>query len=147
MTFVSLTHQIDSGLKRGYKETEIVDAVIRAIYLQSRLKSYVETLKDQSLPKLRNILRVHYREISASELYQNLATTFQGPKEISQQFLLRSLDLRNKVGFASKESDCEVQHDEPLIQKTFMTGLRDNILAANLRPIPRLSGLTDEDLM
>ena len=62
-----------------------------------------------------------------------------------QQFLLRALDLRNKVGFASKE--CEVQYDESFIQKTFMksfeTGLRDNILAANLRTILRTSGLTD----
>ena len=151
LTFVSLTHQIDSGLKRQYKECEIVDAVIRAISLHSSLRSYVETLNDLSLPKLRKILRVHYREKSASELYQQLATIFQHPKETAQQFLLRALDLRNKVGFASKESDCEVHYDEPLIQKTFMksfeTGLRDDILAANLRPILRSSPLTDEDLM
>ena len=44
LTFVSLTHQIDSGLKRNYKESEIVDAVIRAISLHSSLRSYVETL-------------------------------------------------------------------------------------------------------
>ena len=151
LTFVSLTHQIDSGLKRQYKECEIVDAVIRAISLHSSLRSYVETLNDLSLPKLRKILRVHYREKSASELYQQLATIFQHPKETAQQFLLRALDLRNKVGFASKESDCEVHYDEPLIQNTFMksfeTGLRDDILAANLRPILRSSPLTDEDLM
>ena len=30
LTFVSLIHQIDSGLKRGYKESKIVDALIRA---------------------------------------------------------------------------------------------------------------------
>jgi hypothetical protein len=151
LTFVSLTHQIDSGLKRNYKESEIVDAVIRAISLHSSLRSCVETLNDLSLPKLRKILRVHYREKSASELYQHLATIFQQPKETAQQFLLRALDLRNKVGFASKESECEVQYDEPLIQKTFMkpfeTGPRDDILAANLRPILRTSGLTDEELM
>ena len=150
LTFVSLTHQIDSGKKRSYKETEIVGAVIRTISLHSSLRSYVETLKDLSLANLRKILRVHYREKSASELYQNLATIFQEPKE-TQEFLLRALDLRNKFGFASKESDCEVQYDEPLIQKTFMksfeTGLMDDILAANLRPILRLSGLTNEDLM
>ena len=151
LTFVSLTHQIDSGLKRKYKESEIVDAVIRAISLHSSLRSYVETLSDLSLPKLRKILRVHYREQSASELYQQLATIFQRPKETAQQFLLRARDLRNKVGFASKESDCEVYYDEPLIQKTFMksfeTGLREDILAANLRTILRSSPLTDEDLM
>ena len=151
LTFVSLTHQMDSGLKRKYKEQEIIDAVIRAISPHSSLRSYVETLSDVSLPKLRKILRVHYRAKSASELYQQLATVFQQPKESAQQFLLRALDLRNKVGFASKEADCEVCYDESLIQKTFMksfeTGLRDDILAANLRPILRDSTLTDEDLM
>ena len=104
-----------------------------------------------SLSKLRKILRVHNREKSASELYQQLATVFQHPKESAQQFLLRALDLRNKVGFASKEAEFEVCYDESLIQKTFMksleTGLRDDILAANLRPILRDSTLRDKDLM
>ena len=56
LTFVSGTHQIDSGLKRQYKEWEIVDAVIRAISLYSSLRSSVETLSNLSLPKLRKIL-------------------------------------------------------------------------------------------
>ena len=46
-------HQIDSDRKRGCKESEIVDAVIRAILPLSNLRSYVETLCDLSLPKLR----------------------------------------------------------------------------------------------
>ena len=44
-----------------------------------------------------------------------------------------------------------MQYDQLLIQQTFMksfeTGLRDDILAANLRRILRISGLTDEELM
>ena len=115
LAFVSLTHQMDSGLKRKYKEQEIIDVVILAISPQSSLRSYVETLSDVSLPKLRKILRAHYREKSASELYQQLATVFHQPKESAQQFLLRALDLRNKVGFASKEADCEVCYDESLM--------------------------------
>ena len=102
LTFVSLMHQIDSGLKRGYKESEIVDAVIRAIAPHSSLRSYVETLCDLSLAKLRRILRVHYREKAASEVYQQLATVCQQSNESPQQFLLRALDLRNKVNFASQ---------------------------------------------
>ena len=46
-------HQIDSGLKSGYKESEIVDAVIHAISTHSSLRSYVETLCDLSLETLR----------------------------------------------------------------------------------------------
>ncbi len=33
------------------------------------------------------------------------------------------------------------------IHEVFETGLRDDILAVNLRPILRTSGLTDEELM
>ena len=151
LTFVSLMHQIDSGLKRGYKESEIVDAVIRAISPHSSLRSYVETLNDLSLAKLRRILRVHYREKAASEVYQQLATVCQQSNESPQQFLLRALDLRNKVNFASQESDCEFNYGLSLIQKTFVksfeTGLRDDILASNLRATLRTQGLTDEELM
>ena len=72
LTFVSLTHQIDSGIKRGYKETEIVDAVIRAISLHSSLRSYVETLKDLSLPKLRKILRPTYHLLTIHPTFLSL---------------------------------------------------------------------------
>ena len=41
LTFVSLMHQIDSGLKRDYQENEIVDAVICAISPHSSLWSQV----------------------------------------------------------------------------------------------------------
>ena len=88
LTFVSLSHLIDFGLKRQYKESEVVS-------LHSSLRNYVETLNYLSLPKLRKIFRVHNREKSASELYQQLTTVFQHPKETAQQFLLRALDLRN----------------------------------------------------
>ena len=152
LTFVSLMHQIDSGLKRGYKESEIVDAVIRAISLHSSFGSYVETLCDLSLAKLRRILRVYYREKAPSEVYQQLATVCQQSNDESpQQFLLRALDLRSKVNFASQESDCEFNYGPSLIQKTFAksfeTGLRDDILASNLRATLRTPGLTDEELM
>ena len=77
LTFVSLMHQIDSRLKHDYQENEILDAVIRAMSPHSSLRSYVETLSDLSLAKLRRILRVHYREKTASEVYQQLATVCQ----------------------------------------------------------------------
>ena len=125
--------------------------MIRAISPHSSLWSYVETLCDLSLAKLRRILRVHYREKAASEVYQQLATVWHQSNESPQQFLLRALDLRSKVNFASQESDCEFNYGLSLIQKTFAksfeTGLRDDISASNLRATLRTSGLTDEELM
>ena len=108
------------NLKRGFKKSEIVDAVICAISPHSSLRSYVETSSDLSLSKLRRILRVHYREKAASEVYQQLATVCQKNNESPQQFLLCALDLRNKVKFASQESGCEFNYGLSLIQKTFL---------------------------
>ena len=55
------------------------------------------------------------------------------------------------MNFASQESDCEFNYGASLIQKTFVksfeTGLRDGILASNLRPTLRTPELTDEELI
>lgn len=90
--------------------------------MYTSLRSYVETLPNLNLPQLRKILRIHNREKTASELYQQL-TTCQKPKENVQQFLLRVLDARNKVIFASKEADCDLNYGNQLIQKTFLKAL------------------------
>ena len=75
----------------------------------------------------------------------------QSPKESPQKFLFRALDLRNKVLFVSQEDDSKFDYGFPLIQNTFLksleTGLRDDILVTNLRPILRTPDISDEDLM
>jgi hypothetical protein len=43
LSFTSLTRQIDTGVKQGYTEQEIVDGVIRAINGGMVVRSYVET--------------------------------------------------------------------------------------------------------
>ena len=151
LSYVSLIHQIDAGLKRGFDENEIVEAVIKAISPNSSLRSYILTLPERSLDKLRKILRVFYQEKNASDLYQELLTTCQGTKETAQQYLLRALDARNKVLFASKEEDNGQDYSHFLVQnaflKAFETGLRDEGLLVNMRPVLRSKNVTDEELM
>jgi len=42
LTFSSLTRQIENGFSKGYQESEIIDAVIRAITPGLQLRSYLE---------------------------------------------------------------------------------------------------------
>jgi hypothetical protein len=42
---------------KGYSETEVIDGVIRAIIPSMQLRSYLETVSNLTLPKLRAILR------------------------------------------------------------------------------------------
>ena len=63
------------------KKQEIIDRVIQAILPSMKLRSYLETLKGLTLPCLRKILRIHYKEKDSTPLYQALITMCQGPKE------------------------------------------------------------------
>ena len=42
LAFVSLVRQIDNGLKKGYTDIEIIDAVIRAVPIGTGLRNYLE---------------------------------------------------------------------------------------------------------
>lgn len=71
LSFTSLTRQVDSGLKQGYSEQEIVDGVIRAISAGMVLRSHVETFKELSLERLRKILQT----IMVSRIVPNFELT------------------------------------------------------------------------
>lgn len=101
-TFSSLARQIEHGLSKGFPELEIVDAVIRAISPGMQLRSYLEGKTNLTLPTLRRILRCHYQEKSATDLYEQLTSEVQGIKETPQNFLIRTFDLRQKY-FVNKD--------------------------------------------
>lgn len=151
LSFVGLMRQIDCGLGKGYKESDVIEAVIRSINPNSKLKSYLEIMKDITLQKLCQILRVHYQEKNASELYQELTSIVQGTKESPQDFLLRALSLRERVIFASKADDKGMQYDECLVhslfQHAFETGLRDETIRSKIRDTLHTDGVADEELM
>ena len=67
LSFISLMNQINSGLSKGHKEKEIIEAVIRAIVPRLPLRSYLESVKDLTLNQLKSILRSHYREKQRAE--------------------------------------------------------------------------------
>ncbi len=64
---------------------------------------------------------------------------------------MRALDARNKVLFAGKEEGNGRDYSHQLVQnaflKTFETGLRDETILVNIRPLLRAKNLTDEELM
>ena len=135
LTYVVLIHQIDLGLTKGYKESEVIEAVIKAMSPHSTLRNYVLTLPDRSLAKLRRILHMSFQEKTSAELYQDLVTTCQQPKESAQQFLLRLLDSRNKVLFASQEERSQFEYSQKLVQTPSLNRLRLVYRMRHLLPI------------
>ena len=81
LSFVSLSCQIDAGLKAGYKENEIIDAVIRAVSPSLQLRSYLEMIQDLTLTRLHLIMKAHFKQKSGTELYQELSNLRQETSE------------------------------------------------------------------
>ena len=86
LSFVSLSRQIDAGLNAGYKENEIIDALIRAVSPSLQLRSYLEMIKDVTLTRLRLILKAHLKQTSGTELYQELSNLRQEASETPKIF-------------------------------------------------------------
>ena len=100
ISFTSLVHQVENAIKVGYENYEIVEACIKAIEPGSKLRSYLEGKPDLTFPVLRKILRSHFGEPSAIELYRRPTSAVQEPRETPQQFSVRVMDLRQKTIFA-----------------------------------------------
>ena len=115
-------------------KSEIVDGVIQAIMPSMKLRSYLETLKGLTLPRLKKILRSHYKEKDITSLYQGLITVCQGPKESPLSFLFRALDMLQKILFASEEAGSGLSYNPELAKGMFLrcleTGLQFDSIAA-----------------
>lgn len=61
LSFSSLVHQIENGLKNDYTEDEIKEAVIKAINPALSLRSYLESKADLTAAKLRRIMCFNIR--------------------------------------------------------------------------------------
>ena len=87
LSFISLIRQIDTALTRKYTEAEVIEAVISAISPSSHLRSYLHSKKDLTLPKLRKTIRSFYNEKSLTEIYIQLTSLAQNPKETAEDSL------------------------------------------------------------
>eukprot|EP00057_Strongylocentrotus_purpuratus_P028034 XP_011682508.1 PREDICTED: uncharacterized protein LOC105446855 [Strongylocentrotus purpuratus] len=151
LSFSSLVHQIDRGVARGYAEEEVVDAIINAMVPGLTLRSYLECKPELDLPVLRRLLRSHYQEKEATELYHDLTGAVQSPRESPQEFLLRMLALRQKILFASKEADATFRYDATLVQGMFLhsllTGVTSENIKSDLKPLLQNVNTSDEVLL
>ena len=151
ISYTNLNKQIESAIAKGYSEAEIVDAVINAVSPSLHLRSYLEGIKSLSLSDLRQILRSHYCEKSATEAYQELTNVVQESSETPQNFLMRALKLRQHVLLASQEKDSKIRYDENLIRSVFInaveTGLADDAIRSRMRPFLQSPNVSDETLI
>ena len=99
----------------------------------------LESTPGHTLVTLRKVLRSHFKEKNAIDLYKSLTTLAQLPNEDRQAFPFRGLELRQKVVFASKATDpnnptCTYRMIQEHFLRAIETGLREESVRAKLRP-------------
>ena len=119
ISFASVNRQIHNGQLQGYSDFEIVDGVLKAIPSSAAaLRNYLDSRRDLKIVNLKEILRAHYNEKTTTELYSELGSLVQGNKEGSTDFLIRAMDLRNKILLDSDDTS-ELKYDPELVHSLF----------------------------
>ncbi|KAL0160502.1 hypothetical protein M9458_044227, partial [Cirrhinus mrigala] len=151
LSYTSLMNQMESGLRKGHSETEIIEAVTRAVSPGLHLRDMLEIKRDLTLPTLKTILRGHYKVDPPSDLLQKLMNITQDPKESAQNFLFRGIELREKLLWKLSEEDEGEQFSPELIQRKFLrsieTGLLSEAVKLQLKPYLSNPRIKDEELI
>ena len=151
LSFSSLVHQLDNAVERKIPEQEIIGAVIRAIQPGLSLRGYLESRRGLTMATLRKILRSHFREGNATDLYQQLTNGTQDTKESATHFLVRMMELRQKVLFASQEADSGLRYDPTLVQnmmlRSLLTGLSSDSVRSEVTSAVKTPQISDEELL
>ena len=140
--------QINEVKAAGYDQDEIVNGVIRAMVPSLTVRKVLETTADLNLDRLLSFLGTHIEETTTTDLWSKLTSMAQSPEESSYLFVLRYIELRQKILIASRKSD--VKFYKPLLDKVFCRtlerGLSSTYVVQEIRHLLRTS-VSDEELI
>ena len=149
INYISLTRQIDAGLAKGFTEAEIIEGLIRAISPSVQLRSYLEGKSNLDIKTVRQLLRTHFKEPTATELYKKLCNISQLHGEDPITYMMRALDLKQKVIIAAKE-DLSIVYTEQTVDGMFIhavqTGFVDDAIRHQMRDVLKV-GTADVEIL
>ena len=148
ISYTNLSSQI-ADAKATYSEDEIVREVKKAISTQSPLRTYFDTQEKLKLKQMLEMLREYYQEKDSSELFTELSQLTQGTSEKSTEFLIRALELRQKLTSAAKAEG--TAYDDKLITNTFArscrTGFQNSQVRTYMRPLFSKNPIDDDNTL
>lgn len=150
LNYISLCSQIAEGRRKKYPDEEIAMAVRKAVCAGTPMRTYLDSSTDLKLDEVVSFVRNCLGEKSASELFQTLTNLVQNEKEDAQTFVLRALELREKVA-QSSAIDGSVRFDAGAIQDAFKhavkTGLSSDQIRMSISPLLADPNMRDDQLL
>lgn len=151
LSYLSLVRQIEMGIEKGHPETEIIGAVIRAVNPGLPLRDMLEIKRGLTLNKLLTILKGHYKVDSSTELYHQLISISQEPRETALNFIFRAIELKEKLLWRAANDETDELYGRATIQRKFLrsieTGLLSDAIKYHLMPLLNDLSTTDEELI
>ncbi len=126
VSYSSPCRQIDEGLSENFTEAEVIGTVLKIIK-PGTFKDMLMTRDGLTVAELKRFLRAHLRDKSSAELFQDLSHAKQQEKENPQQFMYRSMGLKQRVLFASQQDSSEFQYDNKHVHGVFLHSLYQGI--------------------
>lgn len=151
MLYLSLVRQIEIGTEKGHAESEITEAVIRAVSPGLPLGDMLEIKRGLTLYALLTILRGHYKVDGSTDLYHQLINLSQDPKETALNFVVCAIDIKEKLLWKAENEDTEEHYSRAVIQRKFLrsieAGLLSDSVKFNILPYLNNVRITDEELI
>lgn len=152
VSYGNLCKQIEDGIQEGFTESEIIRTVLK-ILKPGTFREMLSNKSDLTVDELKRFLRVHIRDKSSTELFQELSNAKQQDKESPQQFLYRIMVLKQRVLFESQQTGAEFSYDRKLVQGTFLHTLyqglneKNNHVRYDLKPLLSDLQVSDDFLL
>ena len=137
VTYMGLLSQVDEARVKEYSDDEIARSVRKIVAPGCSLRTLLDAKPDMTLQNVLALIRSFLKEKSSTELFQELNNTCQRENEDAQEFVLRAMELREKIIMAS-DADGALKYDSQLVQDMFThtvhTGLLDEGVRGRLDP-------------
>ena len=132
VTYMGLLSQVDEARVKDYTDDEIARAVRKIVAPGCSLRTLLDAKPDMTLQNVLALIRSFLKEKSSTELFQELNNTCQRENEDAQEFVLRAMELREKIIMAS-DADGALKYEPQLVQDMFAHTIRTGLLDEGVR--------------
>ena len=132
VTYMGLLSQVDEARVKDYSDDEIARAVRKIVAPGCSLRTLLDAKPDMTLQNVLALIRSFLKEKSSTELFQELNNTCQRENEDAQEFVLRAMELREKIIMAS-DADGALKYEPQLVQDMFAHTIRTGLLDEGVR--------------
>ena len=149
LDFSSVCYQINEAKSLGYKFPEIKSGVLKAMKANHPLKTFFENSSPGTEKEFLDHIRSCYPIQDSATLLSQLSNGAQEPTETEMNFVLRMMNLRNRIFKVAEEEDCPI--GKKTVNKRFIhaisVGITKDTVRLEVKALLQNDSITDADLL